>query len=70
MFSREVAVARRIVRRDAEAEKDLQQVRQEAARTPYVVFKELDLGPGGYSIEPSTDSRRAVRAAICRRIRR
>jgi hypothetical protein len=46
-----------------------EQVRQEAGRTPYDVYRELDLGPGGYAIAPSTDARRAVRAAIGRKLR-
>ena len=39
-------------------------VRQESTRTPSDVFRELDLGPGGYAIAPSTDVRRGVRAAL------
>ena len=46
------------------------QVRREAARTPYDVYRELDLGGGGYAIAPSTESRRAVRAAIKKKFRR
>ena len=33
----------------------------EPARLPYEIYQELDLGPGGYAIGPSTDSRAAVR---------
>lgn len=33
----------------------------EPARSPYDIYRELDLGPGGYAIGPSTDSREAVR---------
>jgi hypothetical protein len=33
----------------------------EPARSPYDIYRELDLGPGGYAIGPSTDSRAAVR---------
>ena len=39
------------------------QVKAEA-RTPYEIYRELDLGPGGSAIAPSTDVKRAVRAAI------
>jgi hypothetical protein len=33
----------------------------EPARSSYDIYRELDLGPGGYAIAPSTDSRVAVR---------
>ena len=32
----------------------------EPARSPYDIYRELDLGPGGYAIGPSTDTRAAV----------
>ena len=47
-----------------------EQVRLEAGRTPYDVYKELDLGPGGYATAPSTATRRGVREAIRRKLRR
>ena len=47
-----------------------EQVRLEAARTPYDVYKELDLGPGRYAIAPSTATRRGVREAIRRKLGR
>jgi hypothetical protein len=47
-----------------------EQVRSEAGRTPYDVYRALDLGPGGYAIAPSTASRRGVREAIRRKLRR
>jgi hypothetical protein len=47
-----------------------EQVRREAGRTPYDVYQELDLGTGGYAIAPSTDTRRGVREAIRRKLRR
>lgn len=40
------------------------QVRQQAGRAPHDLYEELDLGPGGYAIAPSSDTKRAVRAAI------
>lgn len=43
---------------------------REAQRVPYDVYKELDLGPGGYAIAPATRTRRGVRAAIRRKIGR
>jgi hypothetical protein len=46
------------------------EVAQEARRIPYDIYKELDLGPGGYSVAPATQSRRGVRAAIRRKLRR
>lgn len=39
-------------------------------RTPYDVYKELDLGPGGYAIAPSTESRRGVREAIRKKLKK
>lgn len=36
----------------------------EPARSPYDIYRELDLGPGGYAIGPSTDTRAAVRKLL------
>jgi hypothetical protein len=47
-----------------------EQVRLEAARTPFDIYKELDLGPGGYAIAPSSATRRGVRDAIRKKLRR
>ncbi len=47
-----------------------EQVRREAGRTPYDVYRELDLGPGGYAVTPSTETRRGVRLALKRKLRR
>jgi hypothetical protein len=47
-----------------------EQVRREAGRTPYDVYRALDLGAGGYAIAPSTDTRGGVRLAIKRKLRR
>lgn len=41
-----------------------------ASTMPYAIYKELDLGPGGYSIVPSTETRRGVRQAIARKLKR
>ena len=41
-----------------------ERVRHEATRTPFTVFQELDLGPGGYAIAPATEVRRGVRRAL------
>jgi hypothetical protein len=47
-----------------------QRVVQDTARTPYDVYRQLDLGPGGYAIAPSTDTRRGVSDALRRKFRR
>jgi hypothetical protein len=47
-----------------------QQVRDDARRRPYDVFRLLDLGPGGYAIAPSTDTRQGVAKALRRKLRR
>lgn len=39
-------------------------------RSPYDIYEELDLGPGGYAIAPSTETRRAVQEALRRKLRR
>jgi hypothetical protein len=46
-----------------------QRVSEESGRRPYDVFRELDLGPGGYAVAPSTDTRRGVRAALRKKLR-
>lgn len=38
--------------------------------TPHEIYARLDLGPGGYAIAPSTETRRGVRAAISRKLGR
>lgn len=43
---------------------------REAVRTPYEIYKGLDLGAGGYASAPSTETRRGVRAAVERKLRR
>ena len=47
-----------------------QQVEHEATRTPYDVYRQLDLGPGGYATAPSTDTRRGVANALRKKFRR
>lgn len=47
-----------------------QEVSREAVRTPYEFYQEIDLGPGGYASVPSTETRRGVRAAVARKLRR
>ena len=45
-------------------------VKDEATRTPYEVYQKLDLGPGGYAIAPSTDTRRGVWRAVKTKLHR
>ena len=47
-----------------------QRVAHDAGRTPYDVYEQIDLGPGGYAIAPSTDTRRGVAEALRRKYRR
>lgn len=42
----------------------------EARRTPYDLYRQLDLGPGGYAIAPSTDTRRGVGQALKKKLHR
>jgi hypothetical protein len=46
------------------------QVRDELQRRPYDVFRQLDLGPGGYAIAPSTETRKGVATALRKKFRR
>jgi len=39
----------------------------EPRRSPYEIYKELDLGPGGSALAPSTETRRGVREALRRK---
>ncbi|MBS0365777.1 MAG: hypothetical protein JSR67_08155 [Proteobacteria bacterium] len=34
------------------------------ARSPYEIYRDLDLGPGGYAIGPSTQSRATLRKLL------
>jgi len=45
-------------------------LKNESTRRPYDIYKELDLGPGGYAIAPSTETREGVRQALRRKLRR
>ncbi len=38
----------------------LRQLRGPGSRSAYEIYRELDLGPGGYALAPSTESRRGV----------
>jgi hypothetical protein len=41
-----------------------QRVQHETRHRPYDIYRRLDLGPGGYAIAPSTDTRRGVAEAL------
>lgn len=43
---------------------------EQPQRSAYEIYQELDLGPGGYSIAPSTQTRRGVQDAIRRKLNR
>ena len=43
---------------------------QGAQRSPFDIYRRLNLGPGGYAIAPSTETRRGVRRALQRKSRR
>jgi len=47
-----------------------EQVKHETNRTPYDIFRQLDLGPGGYATVPSTQTRRGVAQAIRKKLKR
>ena len=47
-----------------------EQLAQPARSTPYDIYAALELGPGGYAIAPSTETRRGVRKAITRKLGR
>jgi hypothetical protein len=47
-----------------------ERVEQQSELTPYDVYKQLDLGSGGYAVGPSTDARSSVIAAIRKKLRR
>ena len=54
-----------ILKRGLGALRDL--VRRTPVQMPYSVYKDLDLGPGGYAIASSADTRAAVRLALKRK---
>jgi hypothetical protein len=47
-----------------------QRVAHESGRRPYDTYLQLDLGPGGYAIASSTDTRRGVAKALRKKLRR
>jgi hypothetical protein len=44
--------------------------REQPVRSSYEIFQELDLGPGGYALAPSTDVRGGMRRALRKKGRR
>lgn len=56
------------LKRGLRAVRDLN--RQTPEKPPYEIYKELDLGPGGYAIAPSSQTRAGVRLALQRKHRR
>lgn len=47
-----------------------ERVAAEPQRTPYDVYRQLDLGPGSYTIAPSTETHRGVRQALKKKLHR
>jgi hypothetical protein len=47
-----------------------QRVEQESSRTPYDIYRLLDLGSGGYAVAPSTETRGGVATALRKKLRR
>jgi hypothetical protein len=47
-----------------------QRVSEESTRSPYDMYRRLDLGPGGYASAPSTGTRRGVAAVLRKKLRR
>lgn len=45
-------------------------VRRQPTQLPYDNYEELDLGPGGYAIASSADTRTGVRLALKRKLGR
>lgn len=46
------------------------EVVQYTQRGPYDIYRQLDLGPGGYAISPSTQTRHGVQEALAKKLRR
>jgi len=47
-----------------------EQVQDASGHRPYDFYERLDLGPGGYAIAPSSETRRGVVAAIRKKLRK
>jgi hypothetical protein len=44
--------------------------RPQPERAAYEIYEELDLGPGGYAVAPSTETKRGVKEAIRKKLKR
>ena len=47
-----------------------EQAMHQAARNPFAIYRDLDLGEGGYAIEPARHAKSAVKKAIHRKHKR
>lgn len=47
-----------------------EQIEQTAKPTPYEIFRQLDLGPGGYAIAPATEVDFGMQKALRRKLKR
>ena len=47
-----------------------EQAAHPVGRSAYEIYEELDLGPGGYALAPSTETRRGVQEALRRKLGR
>ncbi len=47
-----------------------EQAMQQAAGNPFAIYRELDLGEGGYAIEPARHAKSAIKEAIRRKHKR
>lgn len=47
-----------------------EQVQHGSGHRPYDFYERLDLGPGGYAIAPSTQTRRGVTMALRKKLRK
>ena len=45
-----------------------EQLGRTTGRSAYEIYEELDLGPGGYAIAPSTETRRGIQEAFRRKL--
>ncbi|WP_069472509.1 hypothetical protein [Candidatus Marithrix sp. Canyon 246] len=45
-------------------------INQTSAIKPFDIYKELDLGEGGYAIAPSSQAKEGVKAALQRKLQR
>ena len=45
-------------------------IRSDKGRTPYSIYRELDLGAGGYARGSSSETRQRVREAVAKKLNR